>query len=248
MKVFFHTDFFNSYNSDPAAEGGRMESVINAISPYFDICPFLPATEIDLLRVHILEHIENVRKKGIYDIAALAAGGTIQAAKDSINDLSFALICPPGHHATSSVAQGFCFFNNMAISVLCLHKMQRDKKIFILDFDYHFGNGTHEILKNRSWIEIFDIPPFEREEYLEKVEQGLETAEADIFAVSAGFDHHLEDIGRTLNTDDYYTIGKWIRRAVRRNNAACYGILEGGYNFGVLGESVLAFLNGMNHE
>ena len=49
-------------------------------------------------------------------------------------------------------------------------------------------------------------------------------------------------------TDDYRTMGTWVRQAAHRNNGGCYGILEGGYNHDVLGENVLAFLEGMNES
>jgi acetoin utilization deacetylase AcuC-like enzyme len=68
---------------------------------------------------------------------------------------------------------------------------------------------------------------------------------ADVIAVSAGFDNHERDWGGLLKTDDYCTMGAWIREAALRNKGGCYGILEGGYNHGVLGKNVLAFLEGL---
>lgn len=224
-----------------------MESVIDSISPHFDISSsFLPATEEDLLLGHVKEHIESVKKIGLFDISALATGAAIQAAKTSIEKPSFAVARPGGHHAMINKFWGFCFFSSMAISALCLHKIQKDKAMFILDFDYHHGNGTAEILNGKSWVEIFDMPPFDRTEYMERIEKGLLLAKADIIAVSAGFDHHVKDLGRELTTNDYYIIGTLVHAAVKRNNASFYGILEGGYEQSVLGKNVLSFLNGVD--
>jgi len=247
MRIFFHPNFYKSYNNDLLSEPGRMECVIDSISSYFDISSsFYPATEKELLLGHLQNHIDLIKERKLFDISALATGAAIQAAKTSIKEPAFAIARPGGHHAMKNKAWGFCFFSSMAISALCLHQTQKDKKIFILDFDYHYGNGTNDILGDKSWVEIFDIPPFDRKEYMEKVEQGISIATMDFFAVSAGFDHHEEDIGRQIKTEDYAQIGRWVHQAVKRNNANFYGILEGGYNYDFLGKAVLAFLQGVN--
>jgi len=49
-----------------------------------------------------------------------------------------------------------------------------------------------------------------------------------------------------LATEDYRTMGTWVRQAADRNGGCCYGILEGGYNHDVLGDNVLAFLEGLS--
>lgn len=77
--------------------------------------------------------------KRTYDVACYAVGATIQASKKG----DFALVRPPGHHATPDRAMGFCIFNNVAIAVQNL--INQGKKVFILDFDVHYGNGTAEI-------------------------------------------------------------------------------------------------------
>lgn len=124
-----------------------------------------PATEEDLLRVHTRQHVDFIRdlsKKGggiidpdtiasenTYDIARLAAGGVILAGEVVMQEKagnSFALVRPPGHHATSSRAMGFCYFNNVAISIRYLQEKFSLKRIFLLDWDAHAFNGTMEIL------------------------------------------------------------------------------------------------------
>ncbi len=60
MKVYFHPDFYSVYTSDPAAAAGRMEAVVEAISPHVEICSFSQATESDLSAVHPQGHIESI--------------------------------------------------------------------------------------------------------------------------------------------------------------------------------------------
>jgi len=245
MKVFFHPDCYEVYTSDPAAAAGRMEAIMEAVSPYVDIHSFSPANKEDLLAVHPAHHIEQIRREGVYEIAALAAGGAIAAAQTAMTEPSFALIRPPGHHASADSCWGFCFFNNMAIS---LQRLQRDgliKTAFILDFDLHYGDGNVNILGRKGWVDILNPQSHRRSDYLDEVERALEKTRADVIAVSAGFDHHIQDWGGLLATDDYRTMGSWVRRAARRNQSGCYGIFEGGYNHNVLGENVLAFIEGL---
>ena len=246
MKVYFHKDFYEVYSSDPAAASGRMEAIVRAIEPHVAFSSFSPATEDDLLRVHPQGHITAIRQEGVYEIAALAAGGAIAAAETSLDEPSFALIRPPGHHASADSCWGFCFFNNMAVSMHRLRSSGRIKTAFILDFDLHFGDGNVNILGSEPWVEILNPESAHRSTYLNQVQRALEATTADVIAVSAGFDNHLEDWGGLLTTEDYRTMGAWVREAAGRNKRGCYGILEGGYNHAVLGANVLAFLEGLS--
>src|SRR3990167_3905652 len=74
-----------------------------------------------------------------YEVACYAVGAAIKAAKQ--ND--FALIRPPGHHATSNKAMGFCLFNSIAIA--CKWLNERGKRVLVVDIDGHHGNGTQDI-------------------------------------------------------------------------------------------------------
>lgn len=245
MRVYFHTDFYGVYTADPAAAAGRMEVVVDTIAPHVDLYSFPPAAESDLLAVHPKDHIERIRHQGLYDVAALAAGGAIQAAETGMVEPSFGLIRPPGHHASANSCWGFCFFNNMAISLYRLRSTGRIETAFILDFDLHYGDGNVNILDHEPWVDILNPESRDRQSYLNDVKNALETTTADVIAVSAGFDNHVKDWGGLLTTADYRTMGVWARKAASRNNGGCYGILEGGYNHEVLGGNVLAFLRGL---
>ncbi|HID43881.1 MAG TPA: histone deacetylase [Archaeoglobaceae archaeon] len=131
-------------------------------SPDVKILEPIVATPKDVLAVHHPRYVEFLRKSsekggfidtdtvvlpGLFDIALLAAGGAIKAAKsvleDEVNN-AFAMIRPPGHHAHPYIGAGFCYLNNIAIAVRWLQR-NGISRILILDFDAHHGDGTQEI-------------------------------------------------------------------------------------------------------
>jgi acetoin utilization deacetylase AcuC-like enzyme len=187
-----------------------------------------------------------VAAEGVYEIAALAAGGAIQAATIGLTEPCFALIRPPGHHASAGNAWGFCYFNNMAVALEKLKRENRISKAFVLDFDLHVGDGNVNILGQRGYVTIYNPASADRNEYLKNCRRQLADHPADIIGVSAGFDNHEEDWGGLLTTEDYRELGTMVREAAVRNGGGCFGILEGGYNHRVLGRNVLAFLEGMD--
>lgn len=245
MTVYFHHDFYEEYTSDPAAESGRMEAIVEELSTVVELVECEPATEDDLLAAHSSGHLNWVHSQGLFEIAALAAGGAIQAALRSLSEPSFAVIRPPGHHASASSCWGFCYFNNMAVSLLRLKRDDLIQRAFVLDFDLHFGDGNVNILDRNPWVEILNPEAADRDAYLEEVRIALEDTAADMIAVSAGFDNHVNDWGGLLLASDYKIMGQWVRAAAKRNGGGCYGILEGGYNHSVLGTNVLAFIEGL---
>jgi acetoin utilization deacetylase AcuC-like enzyme len=120
------------------------------------------ATREQLLRVHPASHvnaIEATRGKATMidadtftspdtaDVAALAAGAAIQAVDavlDGRHRSAAALVRPPGHHAESVRAMGFCFYNNVAVAAA--HARARGlSRVAIVDYDVHHGNGTQEM-------------------------------------------------------------------------------------------------------
>ncbi|MCX7981923.1 MAG: histone deacetylase family protein [Syntrophales bacterium] len=245
MKVYFHPDFYQSYTYDPAAAIGRMEAIVNEIKDLAHFEEPEPASEEDIAACHGPQHINRVKREGLYDIAALAAGGAIAAAQVGLTEPAFALIRPPGHHASRDSAWGFCYFNNMAIAIEKLKRSGQIKTAKILDFDLHFGDGTVNILGGRRYVAILNPSAHNRNEYLKEVERFLFQDKTDIIGISAGFDNHLEDWGGLLHTDDYRQMGKMVREAARSGGGGCFAILEGGYNHRVLGKNCRALLEGL---
>jgi acetoin utilization deacetylase AcuC-like enzyme len=121
------------------------------------------ATEEELAFVHLPPYISFLKEtsgKGYfqfdldttagphtYEIARLAAGSGLIAADFILEgkiENAFALVRPPGHHAEGSKPMGFCFFNNVAITAEYLRRKKSIKKILIVDWDLHHGNGTQK--------------------------------------------------------------------------------------------------------
>jgi acetoin utilization deacetylase AcuC-like enzyme len=248
MKTFFHDDFYQEYNSDLVAAPERMEIIIDAISSITEFVTVdKPAAESDITAVHSIEHIESIKQQGLYSIAALAAGGAIQAAESGMTEPSFALIKPGGHHASRDSCWGFCYFNNMAIAMRSLLDRGKIKSAYILDIDEHYGDGNVDIFKDDNRITICNIESRSRLEYLTEIEAAIDICRDGIIGVEAGFDAHINDCGGILKTKDYYTIGQMIRDISLRNYIGVFALMEGGYNHDVLGESVRAFLQGLSY-
>jgi len=245
LKVYFHNDFYQVYTSDPAAGEGRMEAVVSALSGCVEWKDINPASMEDIALVHSNRHIEDVRSDGLYHISSLAAGGAIQAAETGLTEPCFALIRPPGHHASESSSWGFCFFNNMAIALEVLKQRNKIQTAFVLDFDLHYGDGNVNILGQKDGVSLYNPENHNRDDYLRGVESALSGLNVDIIGISAGFDNHVEDWGGLLSTEDYSSMGNMVRSAADHCGAGCFAILEGGYNHDVLGMNVKALIDGM---
>jgi len=158
----------------------------------------------------------------------------------------FAIIRPPGHHASPEGFWGFCYFNNIAIAIQKLIEENRINKAIIVDFDLHFGDGTDNTFSKTSSVIYYSVKGSNRAQFINNMNSFLEKLEdIDIIAVSAGFDRHEEDWGGLLTTEDYKQIGNDLKNyAERMCNGKRFAVLEGGYNHKVLGKNVRAFING----
>jgi acetoin utilization deacetylase AcuC-like enzyme len=101
---------------------------------------------------------------GSVEAARRAAGGAV-AAVDAVMegwaDAAFAAVRPPGHHAEASQAMGFCLFNNAAIAALHARRRWGLKRIAVVDFDVHHGNGTQHMFEadpNLLYISSHQMP------------------------------------------------------------------------------------------
>ncbi len=254
MKIIYHEDFKNSkYASNPAASSGRIETIVEELEkhPKYDFVEPKPASKEDLELIHTQSHIEKIENRNnlLFNTAKLAAGGSIKAAEIAHEgEPTFALVRPPGHHASPNSAWGFCYFNNMGIAIERLNEDNKIESAYILDFDLHTGDGNINALESKPGIKILNPRSGEREDYIQEVKNDLEESSGfDIIGVSAGFDEHVEDWGGKLTTEDYEELGKLVKKfAEEECQGKRFAILEGGYNHNVLGINVVSFLKGLN--
>lgn len=164
----------------------------------------------------------------------LVMSGDVRAA--------FCSVRPPGHHAERGKAMGFCLFNNVAVAAAHALAQHGLKRVAIIDFDAHFGNGTEQIFEDANNVMICSCfqhpyypdtgkPSYEGHiinvplaagagglELREGVEQywlpALQDFEPELILISAGFDAHREDDMSELDfvEDDY----AWLTRQIKK--------------------------------
>ena len=196
-----------------------------------------------LIKTHTKDYIKQVNlsfpQSGLkfLDGDTVVSPGSKDATKDAVGSVisaidgvekkefknAFCCVRPPGHHAEKEKAMGFCIFNNVAVGANYLIEKYKYKKIAIIDFDVHHGNGTQDIFyndKNVLYISTHQYPYYpgsgsEKEngkynnvlnipleagttgnEYLnayEKVLDKLKEFKPEFLLFSAGFDAHIDD-------------------------------------------------------
>jgi len=259
MLVYSHTDCLlkdNGFNHPEKKE--RLDSILESIKQIKDIkisfkeAPLADMDSISL--VHPKKHIEkifsNIPKSGLIGVekepyadtmlcsnskkAILrSCGAGIAAADDLMNNNKriFCAIRPPGHHAETIKAMGFCFINNVAVAARYLQKKHKVNKVAIIDFDVHHGNGTQEIFykdetvaygsshefplfpgtgseEERGAGNIFNAPiksGMKGKEFLkifeQKVLNPIDKFKPEIILISAGFDAHTRDPLANINLE-----------------------------------------------
>jgi len=154
MEILFNSKFLN-HNPGSFAEGPyRIEAFQSQVQEVDS------KGEAYVSLVHSQSHLKMVRDTCMqhkvlaevsltpdsYEAACSAVGLCIMASEQG----DFAVVRPPGHHAKSDRADGFCLFNNIAIATQKL--VNEGKKVFILDIDGHHGDGTQEIFYDSDQV------------------------------------------------------------------------------------------------
>jgi len=215
-----------------------------------------PCTDDDILRVHTpalldavrsgaLDDIETPFYPNIFDLAKLSAGAAVLAAQHALDGRpAFSLMRPPGHHAERNRVMGFCYFNNIAIAVAKVLEVGRprtengSRKVAILDFDCHHGNGTEDIFRGNDRVLFvsmhqspcypytglvsaenivnYPLPPGTGgEKFVETVDDAIDRIRGfnpQLLAISAGFDAYKGDpiTHMDLEVETFYEIGQRV--------------------------------------
>lgn len=129
-----------------------------------------PAKRADIELVHDSNYVSLVKKlsatqspidgdtpvrKNTFELALLAAGGATEAGRMVLSGKAqnaFALVRPPGHHASRARGGGFCYFNNLAVMIERIKRKFKLRRIFVLDIDAHHGNGSQDIFYGDSSV------------------------------------------------------------------------------------------------
>ena len=258
MIIYTHNDCLLKFNGEGHPERKeRLTSIISSIKSSDVVVEFKdgPLANLDIVSlVHPKKHIENIfnniPKNGIIGVekepyadtilcpnsksAILRSCGSGIAACDDLmkkNERVFCAVRPPGHHAETIRANGFCFINNIAVAARYLQKKYNIDKIAIIDFDVHHGNGTQEIFykdKSVAYASSHEFPLFPgtgaenetgvgnifnatlksgttskefHEIFEKKVLTPVEKFKPDVILVSAGFDAHKRDPLANINLE-----------------------------------------------
>ena len=208
---------------------------INLVHPqYFldDLFSMIP--DLGLVGVEKEPYADTLLCVNSKDAILRSCGAGIAAANDLIDGTNKRLFCavrPPGHHAETTRANGFCFVNNVAVTARYLQTRFNLKKVAIIDFDVHHGNGTQEIfysddsvfygsihehplfpgtgLENETGVgNIFNAPisaGTNSEDFLEifsnKILKNVDKFKPEIILISAGFDAHKRDPLASINLE-----------------------------------------------
>ena len=149
----------------------RLEYILDALKEINLLRVSAPmAADDDILRIHPLEYISYLKgslpqtgyksldgdthiSSGSLTAAYRAAGGVLKAIDLVLSGEAknaFVAVRPPGHHAETQTAMGFCLFGNVALGAKHALDFHGLKRVAVIDFDVHHGNGTQELLWDES--------------------------------------------------------------------------------------------------
>lgn len=207
-------------------------------------------TRDDIARAHDPDYVDGILSGRIRNgfgntSAAVAAslpftsGSMLAAAREALRNGAVAVApCSGFHHAGYAAAFGFCTFNGLMVAALALHAAGEAKRVGILDFDQHCGDGTDAIIErlNIDWIvHHTEGKEYRTEEdaepFLARIAAIVNTMRGcDVILYQAGADPHIEDpLGGWLTTAQLFERDRRVFESARDANTPIAWNLAGGY-------------------
>jgi acetoin utilization deacetylase AcuC-like enzyme len=185
-------EVFAGHDMEAHAESEeRLVTALSGVPPGVTRLRPVMATPEDLERVHKRQHVRLIRElsRGLryidlntyvtpqsFEVALYAAGSTIAAAERALDgEACFALVRPPGHHAEPDQAMGFCLFNNAGVAAAHLLAHGEARRVAIVDWDLHHGNGTQKIFYQDDRVffcSIHECGIFPRTGWIDEIGEG----------------------------------------------------------------------------
>jgi acetoin utilization deacetylase AcuC-like enzyme len=254
------------------------------------------ASEEDIARIHPHTHIAAIQNRAPVGqaravsldpdtylsagslAAASRAVGAVIAGIDAVMagqiDCAFCATRPPGHHAQTDIAMGFCIWNSVAVGALYARARHGAQRVAVIDFDVHHGNGSQEIAqrdKNFFYASIHQggiypgsgfaeetafgnlvnvpLPAHTKSQawrtaFEDRIIPALRAFDPAIVIVSAGFDGHHRDPLASFDLEAD-DFGWATHALLQVAGGKLVSTLEGGYHLGALAESARAHVNAM---
>ena len=238
-----------SYSPSAAKPATAVESWQQMGTPLAIIEP-TPASRDDLVRAHDPGYVDGVISRQLRNgfgnkSAAVAAslpftcGAMLCAAREAIrNGLVAVAPCSGFHHASYQQAAGFCTFNGLMVAAMALHASGDARRVGILDFDHHYGDGTDSIIARHQidWITHYSAgknysSPEDAAPFLSEIEQRVEAMrDCDVILYQAGADPHVDDpLGGWLTTEQLFERDRRVFHAAHALGVPIAWNLAGGY-------------------
>ena len=147
-------DFQDRLVNIPPRSATRNEILLAHAPDYFDLIKTTAGGDTCALTADT--HVS----AGSFEAARLAVGGVLEAIQAVVTtDLAnaFALVRPPGHHAETNRAMGYCLFNNIALGAMYARKVLGQQRVLLLDWDVHHGNGTQHMFEDDPSVLFFSV-------------------------------------------------------------------------------------------
>ena len=304
--LYTHASSYGHETGAHPENAGRIRAIEAAVAkaspPGLDPVEAPIATHDQLARAHDPAHLAAMESfcaagGGMIDLDTVASAGSWEAALraagaacDAVDRLlrgedaaAFCALRPPGHHAESGKAMGFCLINQVAVAAE--HARSRGaERVLVFDWDVHHGNGTEEIFKSSRevlYASIHGWPLYPGTGDISFMGEGAgegytlnmpvpngsgddlfaaltefvvapvaRAFEPGLIAISAGFDAHRDDplAACEVTEEGYRTMAAQVAAVAAELGVPVLICLEGGYDPGALGRSVVAMLEGLSED